>query len=787
MAQAQTNNDPFAAYQKPLTKSDPFAAYQTPLPDLDKPTGEGVYWMSDKSGKKKPISYSNVRQAIQTGYTMSPESADVFSSDIAADPSAATKFFPELNLPTGRQIEGKNVAARIVGINSAGQPIFGPAGAAGPQGSVMHRLGQSFVEPITGTVKGTWDLLTKGPQNDEEAQIRRDPITGPIDLRLNRLILAPMRSEAAKTAEEFRQANQATDPETRHEHQAATIGHALATALPIVGPAAAQTGEKLGTQLGTGDYAGAAGTIAGNLALEEAPRLVGKGLRSEYVTKSMPQNIVRRLIKSSSSDRAFGKDPVQAILDNGIVGKDLRTIGDGVYAKMHEVGQKIDAMAQSPAFAGKRVNVGDALKPFDEAIDKASTQKPVNVALYRALVKARSELYLEYVEASMKGGGSTLRPVGPANLRMSPVDALQFKRGIGDRINWNKDPIQGVLNQAYGEAYGITKDALNKELGGDFAKLNKQYSDLVGAAKSIERQVPIEERGANWKLTDIVLGATGHPGIAAARMVAHHPGIRSRGARFLYRTLPNTPAPGVGVRAPAALGAQIGAYGHQKKKEDTANTGAQVDTDVAAPAGEPEPSAPDTSHDTLVDRAAIAYDVNPDLIRAVMGQESGGNAGAVSVKGATGLMQIMPDIAKKYGVIDATDPSQNVMGGVHYLRDLLDKHDGDVVEALKDYYGRGTPPPGYPSTDEYVQSVLGRFASLTEAATPSTPAPAPLPVVKAEAAQRKPSPVTRVQATAPLNPPNKKYWQTATGPDNHKIGTDDGATWFDIQTGQQVE
>jgi hypothetical protein len=190
--------------------------------------------------------------------------------------------------------------------------------------------------------------------------------------------------------------------------------------------------------------------------------------------------------------------------------------------------------------------------------------------------------------------------------------------------------------------------------------------------------------------------------------------------------------------------------------------------------------------DDTISRAASSYDVDPNLIRAVVGQESGGKAGAVSVKGATGLMQLMPETAKQYGVTDATDPEQNIAGGTRYLHDLLVKHNGDVEEALKDYYGRGTPPPGYPTTDQYAADVLRRYASFSGEQSASTeepqqPPPASAADLNSEAAQRNP--------TAPSSPPDPDLtlYPYYAHKGDHWIGSKDRAVWFDTQTGQRVQ
>jgi len=116
-------------------------------------------------------------------------------------------------------------------------------------------------------------------------------------------------------------------------------------------------------------------------------------------------------------------------------------------------------------------------------------------------------------------------------------------------------------------------------------------------------------------------------------------------------------------------------------------------------------------HDEIREIAA-RHGVGADLIEAVIRVESAFNPRAVSVKGAQGLMQLMPRTASALGVRNVFDPRENIEGGVRHLRYLLDKYPGNTALALAaynagekavDYYG-GIPP--FPETQQYVQKIL---------------------------------------------------------------------------------
>ena len=87
----------------------------------------------------------------------------------------------------------------------------------------------------------------------------------------------------------------------------------------------------------------------------------------------------------------------------------------------------------------------------------------------------------------------------------------------------------------------------------------------------------------------------------------------------------------------------------------------------------------------VIDECAERYNIDNELIRAMIQVESGWNTEAVSNKGAQGLMQLMPRTAAMLGVSDPFDPVQNIEGGVRYISDLTDKYRGDVEKALAAY------------------------------------------------------------------------------------------------------
>jgi soluble lytic murein transglycosylase-like protein len=118
--------------------------------------------------------------------------------------------------------------------------------------------------------------------------------------------------------------------------------------------------------------------------------------------------------------------------------------------------------------------------------------------------------------------------------------------------------------------------------------------------------------------------------------------------------------------------------------------------------------------DDAIDQAAQKHNVDANLVRALIKQESNFNPSAVSNKGAMGLMQLMPGTARQLGVSDPFDPQQNVEAGVKHLKQLLDNYNGDVRLGLAAYnagegaVARNNGVPPYRETQDYVKRITER-------------------------------------------------------------------------------
>ena len=135
-----------------------------------------------------------------------------------------------------------------------------------------------------------------------------------------------------------------------------------------------------------------------------------------------------------------------------------------------------------------------------------------------------------------------------------------------------------------------------------------------------------------------------------------------------------------------------------------------------------EPKAATAPYEQLIRAAAQKHGVDVKLITQVIAAESNFNPKAVSPKQALGLMQLLPQTAAQYAVADVFDPAQNIEGGVHYLKDLLEKYRGNLELALAAYnagpdvverYG-GVPP--FAETRNYVKRITTELAKASATA-----------------------------------------------------------------------
>jgi hypothetical protein len=217
-------------------------------------------------------------------------------------------------------------------------------------GSPIGRFLSSAGSAIGGVVKG----FDPRPTEEEKQQ----GLTSAYDYALRpaeRLVQSHI--EQGKQADrEFRQAAPTSlhPTQQQREHRQKALAHGLATVIPGVGPWAANVGEQVGTQIGTGDYAGAAGTLAGNATVAVAPKIIGKATRGlmktaerarEAATKTRPRETAELVKKTETENKSLSEKASKANEEQEAQRKiDLRKH----FEKVKEI-ERANEKAKSPA------------------------------------------------------------------------------------------------------------------------------------------------------------------------------------------------------------------------------------------------------------------------------------------------------------------------------------------------------------------------------------------------------------------------------------------------------
>ena len=152
---------------------------------------------------------------------------------------------------------------------------------------------------------------------------------------------------------------------------------------------------------------------------------------------------------------------------------------------------------------------------------------------------------------------------------------------------------------------------------------------------------------------------------------------------------------------------------------NTGETGAKArrGTSLPAPGKAGNPTFPSPEISNLVEQTASRLQVDPQLVHAIIKVESEYDPKAVSNKGAMGLMQLIPETARQFGVENPFNPKENIEGGVSYLKHLLDRFGGDLPLSLAAYNAgegavqRSAGIPSFAETQGYVRKVTNIYQS----------------------------------------------------------------------------
>jgi soluble lytic murein transglycosylase-like protein len=218
---------------------------------------------------------------------------------------------------------------------------------------------------------------------------------------------------------------------------------------------------------------------------------------------------------------------------------------------------------------------------------------------------------------------------------------------------------------------------------------------------------------------------------APARLTSHQPQL-AYWSNVEQRWVPVRAATPKAMRSARAIAGQVSSYieSHPALDSGTAQLKGKLaaqDPNYSSAAANRSVSA--AKIDRFIDEAAARHHVDPNLVRALVQVESNFNPSAVSSKGAMGLMQLMPDTARKYDVSNPFDAAQNVEAGVRHLKGLLENFKGNVSLSLAAYNaGQGAVErnggiPPYTETRNYVKRITNIMGSGPDLAYHRRPFP----------------------------------------------------------------
>lgn len=234
-----------------------------------------------------------------------------------------------------------------------------------------------------------------------------------------------------------------------------------------------------------------------------APLVIG-GVKMGATALQNPENagrVVNSLIKPLGKDFAYGKNPGQAIAEEGITGNSLEDLGANVKNARKEIGQMIGQ--QTSSVEGKAtVDLSRAMDPIDQAIENAQNTPETNKALINRLQSIKSDL------ANYIGGDGK---------NLTFAEAIDAKGTVGDLTKWTGNPsddkaVNSALKQVYGVINNQTMSSLYKadpEVAKSVASLNDKYGSLISAENAINHRDTLLQRQNLVGFTGKIATATG--------------------------------------------------------------------------------------------------------------------------------------------------------------------------------------------------------------------------------------------------------------------------------------
>ena len=353
---------------------------------------------------------------------------------------------------------------------------------------------------------------------------------------------------------------------------------------------------------------------------------------------------------------------------------DIGTSTVGKTPSIQDIVQGADSLAASKRFSMLSPELVQGVK--NSMIQQAENQRlrdlQNNFADMFGNAKSPAEQMRALVLANLHGfGDKAIAPFGSFAAHMSPhKQAIETDTGNTKRID-AFDPLTGNITP--GAAYNVTvspNTAATVAGSQNVAKINAGSAENVARIHALGDEARAQ---ATVHAQQLKIWQEQHKALSEeiANDTANLAGLNEQEA-IAMQSIINQKKQRLAQLEQLMSGAYSGADGSQATQ---GQTGKQNIQGIAK-----------SNYDDLITSASKTHGVDQDLIYAVMQIESGHKNGLTSNKGAQGLMQLMPDTAKRWGVTDPWNPEQNINGGVAYLKWLLDRYGGNEEKALQAYH-----------------------------------------------------------------------------------------------------
>lgn len=398
-----------------------------------------------------------------------------------------------------------------------------PAAASPAQSSGVGRFLSSAGSAIASVPQGIYHAAADAPRNPGEAKLANS-VSGALTIK--RMFVDP----------QVAQGKAAMDPSKSIPER---VGHGLAAVLPAVGPWAAQTGEQIGKQAGVGDYAGAAGTLAGNAAIYAAPKALGK------LREVGPEAKTNKLAFASNADADTIKKTLPNVEKAAAATGKRKTVADyltnikkGKSDLNTEYANAIGPYANHPLMPNGVIQRLQSLITPNMAMTAAG--KADGAAISRAITEFSKPWTLAQLDAERMSANGRLSPFEKKGT-LDQYSALKSSRSVAI----DKAIADGVRDTVYPEM-----DQLAGKPPGYFASLKQQIGSLMQMESQVgEHAKGLRDKTARIKGAPLLSKAQAAEGAGSAATGYHHGVIRTL-ARAL---VPENPERTANKRVASAL------------------------------------------------------------------------------------------------------------------------------------------------------------------------------------------------------------------------------------------